>query len=246
MTAAHTDEQTPQKPLRLWPGVVAVVLQWLARFVVPFFLPEAVAFGVIGGLLGGLAVVVWWLFLSRAPWSERVGAIVLMIVALFTTSRVVHESIATGMMGMMFVIYAIPVLSLAFVAWAVASRRLSTGLRRGLMVATILLVCGLLTLLRTRSRQRSTSGPWIARRVLSAMGKTPARSRSFFFRGIPIHFSPKGAPRMAGDTTGYPSGYRNQKWLEGRREGAPARAAGHGTRYDFGGHRRDRRFRRGD
>jgi hypothetical protein len=30
----------------------------------------------------------------------------LMGVALFATPRIVHESIATGMMGMMFVIYA--------------------------------------------------------------------------------------------------------------------------------------------
>ncbi len=114
-------------------------LQWLARFGVPIFLPEATAFGVIGGLLGGLAVVVWWAFLSRAPRSERWGAVVLMIVALVATSRIIHESIATGMMGLMFVIYAIPVLSLAFVAWAVASRRLSDGPRRAAMVATILL-----------------------------------------------------------------------------------------------------------
>jgi len=35
---------------------------------------------------------------------------------------------------MMFVIYAIPVLSLAFVVWAMASRRLSDGLRRASMV----------------------------------------------------------------------------------------------------------------
>ena len=35
MTIAQTDEPTRQKPLRLWPGVVAVVLQWLARFGVP-------------------------------------------------------------------------------------------------------------------------------------------------------------------------------------------------------------------
>jgi len=37
--------------------------------------------------------------------------------------------------GMMFVIYAIPLLSFAFVAWAVASRRLSSGPRRASMVA---------------------------------------------------------------------------------------------------------------
>ncbi len=76
MTLAQTEEPTPRKPLRLWPGVVAVVLQWLVRFVLPIVVPEAIPFGVLGGLAGGLAVVVWWLFFSRAPWSERVGAIV--------------------------------------------------------------------------------------------------------------------------------------------------------------------------
>ena len=149
MTIAQTDEVTPQKPLRLWPGVVAVVLQWLVRFVVPVVVPGAIAVGMIGELLGGLTIVVWWLFFSRAPWSERVGAIVLMGVALFATPRIVHKSIATGMMGMMFVIYAIPLLSLAFVAWAVASRRLSSGPRRASMVAAILLGCGVLALVRT-------------------------------------------------------------------------------------------------
>ena len=149
MTIAQTDEAIPRKPLRLWPGVVAVVLQWLVRFVVPIVFPDAGIFGVLGGLVGGLAVVLWWVVFSRASWFERLGAIVLMFVALFGTSCVVHESIATGMMGMLLVIYAVPVLSLALVAWAVASRRLSDGLRRALMVGSILLACGVFTLLRT-------------------------------------------------------------------------------------------------
>ncbi|MBC8001930.1 MAG: hypothetical protein H7X97_05015, partial [Opitutaceae bacterium] len=120
MSIVQSGEQTPQKPpLRLWPGVVGVTLQWLVRFGVPIVVPGAIAFGVVGGLLGGLAFVVWWAFLSRAPRPERWGAIVLMIVAMVATSRLIHNSIATGMMGMMFVIYAIPVLSLAFVVWAV-------------------------------------------------------------------------------------------------------------------------------
>ena len=41
MTTAQTDETTEQKPLRLWPGVLAVVLQWLAGFVLPSVIPEA-------------------------------------------------------------------------------------------------------------------------------------------------------------------------------------------------------------
>src|SRR5882757_6964767 len=86
MTAVQTDEPTPRKPLRLWPGVVAALLLLLVRFVVPVVVPETLMFGVLGGLVGALAIVVWWLFFSRAPWTERVGAIVLLIVALFTTS----------------------------------------------------------------------------------------------------------------------------------------------------------------
>ena len=50
---------------------------------------------------------------------------------------------------MPFVAYIIPVLSRAFVVWAVASPRLSDRPRRATMVATILLACGVWALLRT-------------------------------------------------------------------------------------------------
>jgi len=147
--SVSANENRARKPLRLWPGVVAAVLLCLARYVIPIVEPDAIFFGGIGGMVCALAIVVWWLFFSRAPWSERVGAMVLMVVALFATSRIVHVSIRTGMMGLMLPVYAIPVLSLALVAWAVASRRLSDGLRRASMVATILLACGVFTFLRT-------------------------------------------------------------------------------------------------
>ena len=146
---ARTGQRIPRNPLRLWPGVVAVTLQWLIRFGLPIVAPDALGLCVVGGVLGGLAVVVWWAFFSRAPRFERWGAVVLMIAALGATPRFLHASIATGMMGMIFPIYAIPVLSLAFVVWAVASQRVSDGPRRATMVATILLACGVWALLRT-------------------------------------------------------------------------------------------------
>ena len=149
MSVAQTGEPVPRKALRLWPGVAAAVLLCLVRFGVPMVVPDALAIGILGGILGGLAIVVWWAFFSRAPGVERWGAIVLMIVALAATSRIVHVSIATGMMGMMFPIYAIPVVSVALVVWAVASRRLSAGPRRLTLVAAILLACGVWALLRT-------------------------------------------------------------------------------------------------
>jgi len=138
-----------QKPLRLWPGVVAAAIILLGRFLVPAVISGTFGVGLIGGLTGALAIVVWWLFFSRAPWSERIGAILLMIVALFATRRFVHPSIATGMMGFLLYVYAIPVLMLALVVGAVVGRRLSDGRRRTAMIAAILLACGAFTLLRT-------------------------------------------------------------------------------------------------
>ncbi|HEX6903321.1 MAG TPA: PQQ-binding-like beta-propeller repeat protein [Thermoanaerobaculia bacterium] len=149
MSIAQTDSPTPRKPLRLWPGVVIAILQCLLQFVVPVVAPEAAFLGMLGGLVCGLAVVVWWLFFSRAPWSERLGAVALMIAAMFATWFLLDESIAKGAMGMLFPILAFPILSLAFVAWAVATHRLPDRLRRATMAATILLACGGWTLLRT-------------------------------------------------------------------------------------------------
>ncbi|MEI6669882.1 MAG: PQQ-binding-like beta-propeller repeat protein [Acidobacteriota bacterium] len=138
-----------QKPLRLWPGVTIVALQWLVRFAVPAVMPDAQLVGVIGGVLGGVAVLAWWAFFSRANRSDRWIALVLMIVALVATRRITHESIQNGMMGMMFVMYAIPVVSLALVVGAATTRRLSAGPRRVAMGAAIWLACGMWTLVRT-------------------------------------------------------------------------------------------------
>jgi outer membrane protein assembly factor BamB len=149
MPIAQTDKPTPHKPLRLWPGVLIVVLQLLCMFVLPVVVPRALIFGMLGGAVGALAVVVWWAFFSRAPRIERWGALVLMIVALAATSRVIHVSIAGGMMGMMFPFYGLISASIAFVVGAVASRRLSDGSRRAAMAASILLACGVWTLART-------------------------------------------------------------------------------------------------
>src|SRR6185436_3299167 len=97
----------------------------------------------------GLAVLLWWLFLSRAPWSERVGVLVLIVVAVAATKRIVHESIAGGGMGMLIYFYAVPLVSLALVAGAALGRRLSSGPRRAAIAGAILIPCGALTLLRT-------------------------------------------------------------------------------------------------
>ncbi len=139
----------PAPPLRLWPGVAAAVLLLLGRYVLPLVVPGSGGTAILLGFAGVLAVLAWWLFFSRAPWTDRIGAIVLMVAALLATSRVVHESISNGFMGMMLPIFAVPLFALALVAANMAGRHLSVAARRGLVAAGILLASASMTLVRT-------------------------------------------------------------------------------------------------
>ena len=115
----------PARPLRLWPGVALAVLLLAAKLIAPLVTPQATPIGVIAGPLLGLAIGIWWAFFSRVPHAERWGALFLIALAMVVTSRLLDVSIATGMMGYMFPVFAIPIIALALVAWAVATRRLS-------------------------------------------------------------------------------------------------------------------------
>ncbi|MBN2010005.1 PQQ-binding-like beta-propeller repeat protein [candidate division KSB1 bacterium] len=148
LTKAKNETALP-KPLRLWPGVVIVVLQWVLRYILPQIVPDALQIGVLAVGAGGLGIIIWWVFFSRAAWVDRLGAIVLMVLAMIGTRQIVHKSIAQEGMGVGFFVLAIPVLCLAFVAWAAASRRLAPRCQRVKMVATILLACGGWALVRT-------------------------------------------------------------------------------------------------
>jgi outer membrane protein assembly factor BamB len=149
MSIAQADKPTYEKPLRLWPGVVLAVLQLLSMFVLPVVVPEALIFGMLGGVVCAVAIIVWWVFFSRARWFERLGAIALMIVAMVATRFVLHESIAGGMMGMMFPFYGLMSVSIAIVVGVAVSRRLPDRARRAVLAASILLACAVWTLVRT-------------------------------------------------------------------------------------------------
>ena len=151
-----SEKAKPRKPLRLWPGIVLAALIVVLRFIVPFVAPNAMIgempvamIGVFGGMLASLAVVLWWLLFSRARWFERLGAVVLMVLVVLINYRLVHPSIAGGAMGALLPIMAVPIMAVAFVAWAVASRRLNTGIRLVSMAVVLFLACGVFTLIRT-------------------------------------------------------------------------------------------------
>ena len=140
MTIPPPVDQTPPKHLRLWPGIVLVALQLLFRFGVKAAVPGIRGFGyaVMGTLALTLALMIWWLFFSRARWAERLGGIGLIALALGGTWLLKHDSM---WLPWLFA-YALPLLCLAFVTWAVVTSRLPDRVRRATMVATIIIACG--------------------------------------------------------------------------------------------------------
>lgn len=142
--------------LRLWPGVTLAALALLLRFGLPVALPETPIFGMdsglvglIGSVIGTLGIILWWLFFSRAPWAERLGALAVMIVAVVATRAIADQSIVGAGQGILLPLMGVQVMTLALVLWAVASRRLSAGARRASLAATLLAACGLFAIIRT-------------------------------------------------------------------------------------------------
>ena len=86
---------TEARPLRLWPGVVIVALQ-LAALHLPGWIAPATPFmfySWMGALMAGpLLFLVWWLFFSRARWSDRLGALALLIGVHTITVMLSHPS----------------------------------------------------------------------------------------------------------------------------------------------------------
>jgi outer membrane protein assembly factor BamB len=184
------------KPLRLWPGVVGIVLLWLARFGVKIVIPgiQGFALGVQAALVCAAAIVLWWVFFSRAVWVERLGAIALMAAGLGAAWVLRHESMGPAWL----VGWAVPNLFLAFVVWAVATRHLSDGIRRATMMAAIVLACGAWTLVRTEgiTGDHTMSFGWrftpSAEERLLASGRSASPSPP-----APVSTPPPASPRSA-------------------------------------------------
>ena len=193
--APHTPASAGQtlQPLRLWPGVAAAVVLVFTRLGLPIVWPEQTLASVLGGIAGGLLIIVWWTFFSRAPRSERWGALALIVLALAATwapRRRVDFDRRHG--------WAAPD------ARDSAARRRPGALggrqprprdwaRRATMAATIVIACGVWTLAKTggfssRLRQRLDV-------ALGAESRGSAPGRRF--GGVAARRNVRGASRTA-------------------------------------------------
>ena len=140
-------EKRAGSEIRVWPGVVIVAVQWLVVFgsgvVAPATMVQFFAM-MAGPVVGLLLLLLWWGFASRAPRLDRVLGVVLLVLGLVPAFALVDKSAPMALFS-----YGIPMLCLAFVAWAFATRRWADGPRRASMVAVILAACGFWILVRT-------------------------------------------------------------------------------------------------
>lgn len=127
------------QPLRVWPALLILALQWILVHVVGWVAPASIphffsAMG--GGVLGLLLMILWWLFWSRADRSERWGTLGISILLLLVTLLLVDGSARHAL-----ILFGTPIFCAAFVAGALTSRRLRPTRRRGRILAFVLLVC---------------------------------------------------------------------------------------------------------
>jgi len=173
-----------------------VALQWLLWLGVPLVAPSLIAFGMVAGILGGgLAVLVWWLFFSRAPQLERWAVLPLILAAALATRPILHPSITGGMMGMMFGVFVIPTLSLALVAGVAISRNFSDGPRRVTIAAAILVGCVVWALMRTDGITGEGRSQLAWRWAMTSEQKLLARSGSEPAASAPAAPEERPAPR---------------------------------------------------
>lgn len=139
----------PSRGMRLWPGIVGGVGVVAFKLGVPLVFPDAHGVAILGGFAFGVVILLWWLFLSRAPGRERLLGPALIATAIYLSYQWVHESIATGMMGLLLLVHGLPIFCLGWAAWAVLCRNW-TGVPRWVsMVASPLIVAVGLGLVRT-------------------------------------------------------------------------------------------------
>jgi outer membrane protein assembly factor BamB len=139
------NKSNTEKPIRLLPAIIIVVMQWIGWMVAPIFIYGAMATATMtfSALLGGLAIIIWWLFFSRTPRLERLIVLAVLALALFILPQFSHESIRTGMVGLMFFVYALPTLSLVLILWIMVSKNFPQRKKLLTMSLAIFISCGI-------------------------------------------------------------------------------------------------------
>lgn len=134
-----TEARSPYRPLQIWFPILSLFLMAIARFI-PGLVPNGPGWiwmvSAFGPFLASFAILLWWLFASRANWKERLLGLV-GIIAILTIVLVGDDP---SMRGPLTTVMTIPMMFAGFTVTLIAlSKNLS--MRRTLiaLVAALLL-----------------------------------------------------------------------------------------------------------
>jgi outer membrane protein assembly factor BamB len=165
------------RPIRVWPALAITALQIAGIVLAPRLFEDAFLAGLAVIMAGALLILLWWLFFSRTPWLERIGALILMVVAVAAARMLVDPSISGAGQGMLVYGLSLPVMMFALTVWAAATRNLQTRTRRIALAVTVVVAC--LPFLVTRTDGVGGPNPihwrWTptAEEILLAQGEEP-------------------------------------------------------------------------
>ena len=140
---------SPDRTLRLWPGVTLAAVQLLVMVGGSFVPENGVMIAPLGGMAGAVLIFLWWLFFSRAAWAERIGAFVLMAIVILAAKSIADPSVVGAGQGMLMYMLPIPFIALALVAWAAITESLQGVSRYTSLAAAIVIAVTPFVLVRT-------------------------------------------------------------------------------------------------
>ena len=141
-------DSSATKALRLWPAVLIVVIQWLVITVPAWVTPGTqlqLSLMVNGAVGGGAAVVLWWLFASRARWTDRLLVLLFFGVSAVAAYPLYHPTFIYRNYGP--IVRGVPLATTLWVLWLLVTPTLRWRVRRVGILAAIVLAwcyCGLL------------------------------------------------------------------------------------------------------
>lgn len=146
MEVPSTVDSPTYHPLRIWIPLTLVPLMVVARYFSAWF-PEMPMVWMVGAFVPGLLsilILLWWLTLSRARWSERLVGLLSAIAAIAAAAFLVDPT----MQGPPIIVLTLPTTVAAFAVTLIVTSSLLSFRRTFLAIACSFLVAGFSTLLK--------------------------------------------------------------------------------------------------
>lgn len=194
---------SPPQVLRVWPGLLIVAVQLAVIFIPSWIAPGTLAAFLCmfyAPLVGAGLLLVWWVFFSRAQWTDRilipVAAIGLGLIAV----KIADKSMPFGLL-----MYGIPTICAIWAAWLAASGGLSLSMRRAGLLVLFVAAWGYFCTIRLDGIEGNMASeiswrwePTAEQQFLAAKMKTPSTSSDPPIETEPLVLSAGDWPEFRG------------------------------------------------